>query len=461
MKVFRNIIIAILLLAICVIVYIAVSSNRESGGTQGAAADTGTVMISEFMASNGGCLPDQNGEYEDWIEIYNPNDKAVSLVGYGLSDENSAAPKWMFPGIKLEARGYCIVIASGAAEPYKEAEYPHAGFKLSADGGGIYLFDSVGKVIDKAEYEGQSQDVSMGRIPGKDEWQTFDAAKGIGPTPGFSNDEAGHAAFEQSRIATETSLLITEVMSSNKTTLKDNTGNYCDYIEIYNNGIEAVNLSGYGLSDDLSKTLKWKFPEITIEPGKYLVVYASGKGETASDIENSTFHTNFRISSYHETIVLASLQGLILDQAAISEVPSDNVYQRILTNGVYGSEWEISSMPTPGFSNDEAGYSQFEENNQVALGDIVISEVMTSNCSYLGEGDDADHLEYYDWIEIYNRGGQTVNLAGYGLTDDSGNPAKWKFGDATIEPGQYMTVLASGLANDDTKKKSISTPTIS
>ncbi len=461
MKALRNIIVAILLLAICAAVYIIVSSNEESGDTGDIGSITGTVVINEFMASNGGCLPDESGEYSDWIEIYNPSGEAVSLSGMGLSDENSGAPKWAFPGIMLDAGEYLVVFASGKSTPDSNAQYPHADFKLSASGGGIYLSDATGAVTDKYEYKGQSQDVSQGRIPGSDEWQLFDALSGIGPTPGFSNDEAGRTAFEQSRIANQTVLLITEVMPSNKTTLKDNIGEYSDYIEIYNNGSEAVNLAGYGLSDDAAKTLKWKFPEIAIAPGGYIVIYASGKGATADDAATGAVHTDFRISSYRETIMLANPQGLILDKVAVSEVPSDNAYQRIFAGGAYGGEWGTTNLPTPGYSNDEAGYSQFEQNNQVALGDIVINEVMTSNCSYLGEGENAQHQEYYDWIEIYNRGALAVNLAGYGLTDDSGNPAKWRFADVTLAPGQYLTVLASGLAGDDSKKKSISIPTIS
>ena len=126
----------------------------------------------------------------------------------------------------------------------------------------------------------------MGRVPGTNGWQLFSAETGVGPTPGFSNDAEGRSAFEQSRVAadTELELLITEVMSSNKMTLADNTGTYSDYVEIYNEGGEAVNLAGCGLSDDPDKTLKWKFPDVTLEPGKYLVVYASGRGEVATDL---------------------------------------------------------------------------------------------------------------------------------------------------------------------------------
>jgi len=449
LKAFRNIIIVVLIIALCAALYFIYTSSLEDGKGNEPAA-TGHIVINEFMASNGGTLPDENGDYSDWIELYNPTDQTISLAGMGLSDDNSALPKWTFPNVRLEAGQFLIVFASGKGTTSSDAVYQHAAFKLSADGGSLYLTDAAGGVLDEVTYEAQTQDVSMGRVPGSDEWQVSNEADGVGPTPGFSNDTAGRAEFEQSRIAENNGLILTEVMSSNKTTLMDNTGHYSDYIEIFNGGTEAVNLLGYGLSDSEIKTLKWQFPEITIAPGQYLVIFASGIGEAGTDLSVGALHTDFRVSSYQENVLLSNPQGLILDQVFVSEVPSDNSYSRVLADGAYGSGWEISTRPTPGYSNDDTGYSQFEQGDQLALGDIIISEVMTSNSSYVQEDDN----EYYDWIELYNRGSEAVNLNGYGLTDDTGNPAKWRFGDITIQPGEYMVVLASGL---DEKKKYVHT----
>ena len=135
-----------------------------------------------------------------------------------------------------------LVYASGkdASEPDQPL---HASFKLNATKGGVYLMASSGQLLDKIEYENQPENVSLGRnISDRNTLETFDK-----PTPGFSNDDAGYVAFSESRKLTGSPLMITEVMSSNKTTLVDNTGAYSDYIEIYNSGSEGDQPQGIWL----------------------------------------------------------------------------------------------------------------------------------------------------------------------------------------------------------------------
>ncbi len=62
---------------------------------------------------------------------------------------------------------------------------------------------------------------------------------------------------------------------------------------------------------------------------------------------------------------------------------------------------------------------------------------MASNSEYVQESDEG----HYDWTELYNQSSQTVNLAGYGLTDNPGNPAKWRFSDISLCAGEYTPCL--------------------
>ncbi len=451
LKYIVSIIIAIALI-VGVLIYALGETKQGTGPSSSPGEVSASVVINEFMASNSGFLPDDKGSYSDWIEIYNPGSSDVSLSGLGLSDDKTEI-KWPLPDVSLAAGGYLVVYASGgdASDPN---EALHASFKLNAASGGVYLLTTAGQLVDSIEYESQSENISMGRdTQDLSAWKAFDK-----PTPGFVNDEAGYAAFEESRKSEDSPLLITEVMPSNKTTLADNTGVYSDYVEIYNSGSEAVNLNGYGLSDDPAGVLDWKFPDVTIEPGAYLYVFASGADTNGTDIEKGAIHTNFRISSYRETIVLSTPTGLLIDQVAVSELGADQAYARVADeNGAYGDTWEVTSQPTPGYANTDEGYTLFLEANPIALGPVVISEVMSSNSQFLQE----EGGEFYDWIELCNMSGEPVDITGYGLTDNAGNPAKWRLPEMTLAPGQYITVLASGEAGNDDVKKNLSTQTLS
>ena len=444
MKAMKGLAAVILIAALCVGIYFLVQTEQKKpAGNDSSTAVPSGVIINEFMASNGGCLIDDRGDNSDWIELYNPGSADVNLSGLGLSDDKSAV-KWPFPDVTLKAGGYMVVFASGKSKTDPAATL-HTNFKLSADDGGVYLMDASGKIVDEAEYKDQIKNVSTGRTTADpNTWSSFE-----NPTPGYANDEAGAQAFTASRYAADSTLLMTEVMAANKTTLTDNKGTYNDYIEIYNAGAEPVNLLGYGLSDDPQDVFGWKFPDVTIQPGAYMIVFASGADKAGTDLEKGAIHTSFGISSFNEVLTLASPVGLILDQVTVSGSQADMAYARTFDGSAYTGEWALTSKPSPGYVNSDEGNQQFVAANPIALGDIMISEVMSSNQSFLAESNG----ETYDWIELYNRGSQAINLAGYGLTDNTGNPGKFRLPDKTLAPGEYYTVLASGLANDQTIKK--------
>lgn len=71
------------------------------------------IQINEFCSSNVSILADENGDFPDWIEIYNPGPSAINLAGYGLSDDINLPLKWLFPQYSLQANNYLVVFASG------------------------------------------------------------------------------------------------------------------------------------------------------------------------------------------------------------------------------------------------------------------------------------------------------------------------------------------------------------
>jgi len=79
------------------------------------------------------------------------------------------------------------------------------------------------------------------------------------------------------RLAKRSGVIISEVMTDNRTTLADEDGDFPDWIELHNPADEPVDLAGFGLSDDSGDPFKWSFPKVAIAPGEHLLVFASGK----------------------------------------------------------------------------------------------------------------------------------------------------------------------------------------
>ena len=79
---------------------------------------------------------------------------------------------------------------------------------------------------------------------------------------------------------------INEVCPRNESILKSNTGDFEDWIELYNHSQSPIDLSGYYLSDDSLNPKKWKFPGVTIPAKSYQVVFASGNSNLWVSLTN-------------------------------------------------------------------------------------------------------------------------------------------------------------------------------
>src|SRR2546422_9170979 len=82
------------------------------------------VIISEFMADNTRTLADEDGSYEDWIEIYNAGASPVNLDGWYLTDNASDLTQWRFPSTNLNAGGVLVLFASGKDRRVSRAPLP-------------------------------------------------------------------------------------------------------------------------------------------------------------------------------------------------------------------------------------------------------------------------------------------------------------------------------------------------
>ncbi|MCB9797341.1 MAG: lamin tail domain-containing protein [Alphaproteobacteria bacterium] len=138
------------------------------------------LYINEFMASNETVLQDEGGAYPDWIELYNPNDEAVALDDWTITDDLAESDKHTLADLTIEAGGWLLLFADD-----DEEEGPnHVGFNLGRSGEQIGLYDPDGGAVDEISYGEQTTDVSAARSSdGANEWMIDES-----PTPGAANE---------------------------------------------------------------------------------------------------------------------------------------------------------------------------------------------------------------------------------------------------------------------------------
>jgi hypothetical protein len=148
-------------------------------------------------------------------------------------------------------------------------------------------------------------------------------------------------------------LVISEFMAANGSTIEDDDGQDSDWIEMYNADAAAVNLSDWYLTDNSTRPTKWNFPDISIDPGEYLLVWATGNDRRDPA---QPLHTNFALSASGEylalvyddpTVGLGAVQSFNFTQQQTDI--SVGFDQPVTTNTLVGSTAPASYLvPTPG-----------------------------------------------------------------------------------------------------------------
>ena len=147
------------------------------------------LYINEFMASNVLAYGDTNGNYEDWIEIYNSGKSPIDIAGYYITDNLGGTTHWQIP---LAQPGKTTIPSSGYLVLYAD-EVPglgpnHLGFKLSSTHGQIvFLGADNTTILDSISYEKQFRDISYGRSSdGSGQWMYMTKfTPGAGNVPGY------------------------------------------------------------------------------------------------------------------------------------------------------------------------------------------------------------------------------------------------------------------------------------
>lgn len=153
----------------------------------------------------------------------------------------------------------------------------------------------------------------------------------------FSPERAEHEFFNIKSIIKNSiklkynELTINELVSSNKSIIKDENGQYEDYIEIKNNKDISIDLSGIFLSDDSKNPYKWQLKSNTIIPANgYLLFFAD------EDASQGNLHTNFKLSSNGESMTFVASDSTLLDSLTFPKLKDDASFSRCNDgNGVF------------------------------------------------------------------------------------------------------------------------------
>jgi len=136
------------------------------------------IIINEICPDNTTVLADGNGNYSDYLELYNSGNESINLEGYQISDDVDELNKWVFPNILLAPDDYLILIADGESF---ESDYFHIPFRLSKSGESLYLSDAVQNVVETIEYPAIPENLTYSRLSDS-EWQI------TLPSPGAVNE---------------------------------------------------------------------------------------------------------------------------------------------------------------------------------------------------------------------------------------------------------------------------------
>ena len=317
------------------------------------------LSITEILPNNKGYFKDSFGNYSGYIEITNISNDPVSLKGYTISNTESIPYRWALPDIVL-GKNEIVVLYTSNKNSYEE-EY-HTNFKLDNTDGAVML-SYKNKIVEKVEYQ-----VTNGLAYIKEKGKFYESNM---ISPGYLNTSSGISEIEKKYYVRNTGLIINEVMNSNYSYLAQNGGNYYDWIELYNNSKETVNLKDYYITTTTNKPTMFNLPDVELKSGSYYIIMASGDTNLSN---NSYKHTNFKLSEseglflYKDKKIVASL--------FMSNIPVGYSYGRSSNTGLYyfisptplkaNSSGNMQISYTPLF-NKEAGVYNNVENVEVEI----------------------------------------------------------------------------------------------
>lgn len=222
---------------------------------------------------------------------------------------------------------------------------------------------------------------------------------------------------------TSSGLVISEVVSSNQFSITSESLGSPDWVELYNGTNTAINLKGYGFSDNLRNLHKFIFGDVTIPAGGYIVLYLTN----ADGVEDPDAPiAGFGLSKSGENLFLTDPYFGLVQELTLPALPTDIAYAR-RTDGTYG----YTLVTTPNAPPDEIADS-LSDIYVVSENSLTISEILP----YPNDGE--------AWVELYNASSEAIRLEDFFLSDNPATSQRFQLPAGTLEAGGYLVCKLSG-----------------
>ena len=334
-----------------------------------------SIQLNEIVSSNGDNLYDEDGDTPDWIEIYNPTNGSIDLMGFGITDDANDLLKWTFPPIILDPDEFLVLFASE-----KDREDFIVQWDAKIDWGDAWSY-WVGNNEPIANWQSPQTDIGF--------WPIGQSGFGYGDNDDNTEISQTVSVYVRKEFEIEDPSIVHRVLFHldyddgyvaylNGTEFsRRNLGNPGSLVyhtttatalheaEIYAGGFPEqidIDLSNFPILEG-TNTLAIEVHNYTVNSSDLSCIpfltlgYGSIMDEVSEPnqsivIPNSFLHTNFRLSSEGETLFISTAEESILDSISVMDLDTDMSFGR----QEEGEQWALFNEPTPGTSNSNFSY---------------------------------------------------------------------------------------------------------
>jgi len=355
-------------------------------------------VISEFLASNDSVIQDDNGNFSDYIEIYNAGTSSGSLSGFSLTDDPTDISKWTFPAVNLDAGEFLLVFAGADSDPASGTDL-YTGFGLSAAGEYVGLYDDNGNVLSEfgpqgTDFPPQETDVTFGLAFDTPPPPVGETLIGRSPSQGngsFEDLTGGTPDQGGNRIGGNSDAQIPGWFADRLAGFigwdDDVAASHGSEYAFVNNQDRAIFTSDpVNVNLVAGERLQLTFDVATNEVGSQVTYraslqFGSGGNTSFSDRDIVTANTDFQELSFNHTVSAAqagantvsiridldNTTGGIRDQAYFDDVQLQLFDATAALGGVWASLENFDSVTAPslptGWSNSSSGASSWSTSN--------------------------------------------------------------------------------------------------